>query len=139
MQAIVARARANNPNLNFVIGSGTAQRGRPRLGQELGLVEGRFRGRRRRQRAHAAARPPTCGALDSKGRVQFDPGQQKQISQAMKAAAQQLGTPINWGGDFKSFKDAPHFELAGGATGRTSSAAPVGPAASAPARPPARA
>lgn len=33
------------------------------------------------------------------------------ISAAMKKAAQELGTPIEWGGDWKSFKDGPHFQL----------------------------
>jgi peptidoglycan L-alanyl-D-glutamate endopeptidase CwlK len=30
---------------------------------------------------------------------------------AMKAAAEELEIPIVWGGDWKSFYDAPHFEL----------------------------
>lgn len=30
---------------------------------------------------------------------------------AMKAAAQELGVPIEWGGDWTSFKDGPHFQL----------------------------
>jgi peptidoglycan L-alanyl-D-glutamate endopeptidase CwlK len=33
------------------------------------------------------------------------------IAAAMKAAAKELGIPIKWGGDWKSFKDGPHFEL----------------------------
>lgn len=33
------------------------------------------------------------------------------ISRAMKAAAAELGVPIQWGGDWKTFKDTPHFEL----------------------------
>lgn len=34
-----------------------------------------------------------------------------QISKAMKTAAEELKVPIVWGGDWKSFKDGPHFEL----------------------------
>ncbi len=34
-----------------------------------------------------------------------------QISMAFKEAAKLLSIPINWGGDWKSFKDTPHFEL----------------------------
>ena len=34
-----------------------------------------------------------------------------QIANAMKAAATELGIPIVWGGDWKTFKDGPHFEL----------------------------
>jgi peptidoglycan LD-endopeptidase CwlK len=33
------------------------------------------------------------------------------IADAMKIAAAELETPIQWGGDWKSFKDGPHFEL----------------------------
>jgi peptidoglycan L-alanyl-D-glutamate endopeptidase CwlK len=33
------------------------------------------------------------------------------VSWAMKKAAAELGTPITWGGDWKSFKDGPHYEL----------------------------
>jgi peptidoglycan LD-endopeptidase CwlK len=33
------------------------------------------------------------------------------MSEAMKAAAEELEVPIVWGGDWKSFYDAPHFEL----------------------------
>lgn len=34
-----------------------------------------------------------------------------QIAASMKAAAKELGIPIEWGGDWKSFKDGPHFQL----------------------------
>lgn len=33
------------------------------------------------------------------------------MSEAMKTAAEELDIPIKWGGDWKSFYDAPHFEL----------------------------
>lgn len=33
------------------------------------------------------------------------------IADAMKRAANALNVPIVWGGDWKSFKDGPHFEL----------------------------
>jgi len=33
------------------------------------------------------------------------------IANAMKAAANELGVSIVWGGDWKTFKDGPHFEL----------------------------
>lgn len=33
------------------------------------------------------------------------------LAEAMKAAANQLGIKIVWGGDWKSFRDGPHFEL----------------------------
>lgn len=33
------------------------------------------------------------------------------IATAMKTAAKELGIPIVWGGDWRNFKDGPHFEL----------------------------
>lgn len=33
------------------------------------------------------------------------------IAEAMKAAADEVGVPIEWGGDWKSFPDGPHFQL----------------------------
>ncbi|MBI6339926.1 M15 family metallopeptidase [Proteus sp. LHD240705] len=37
------------------------------------------------------------------------------VSKAMKKAAHQLGVSINWGGDWVSFRDGPHYELCRGA------------------------
>lgn len=33
------------------------------------------------------------------------------IADAIKKAANELKVPIEWGGDWKSFKDGPHFQL----------------------------
>lgn len=33
------------------------------------------------------------------------------MAKAMKAAAAELNIPIEWGGDWKTFKDGPHFQL----------------------------
>lgn len=33
------------------------------------------------------------------------------VAQAMKKAAEELGVPIVWGGDWRSFVDQPHYEL----------------------------
>lgn len=33
------------------------------------------------------------------------------IADAMKEAARQEGVPLEWGGDWKSFKDGPHWQL----------------------------
>ena len=34
-----------------------------------------------------------------------------QIAAAMKEASKQLGIPIEWGGDWRTFRDGPHFQL----------------------------
>lgn len=33
------------------------------------------------------------------------------IAAAMKQASAQVGVPIEWGGDWRTFKDGPHFQL----------------------------
>ena len=33
------------------------------------------------------------------------------IADAMKEAGRQVKVPIEWGGDFRTFKDGPHFQL----------------------------
>lgn len=35
----------------------------------------------------------------------------ERIAAAMKLAAKELGVAITWGGDWRTFKDGPHFEL----------------------------
>ncbi|MEJ9514940.1 M15 family metallopeptidase, partial [Escherichia coli] len=35
----------------------------------------------------------------------------EKIAQAFKQAAAELGTVIEWGGDWTSLKDGPHFQL----------------------------
>jgi hypothetical protein len=45
--------------------------------------------------------------IDWNDRKRFDA-----MGAAMKKAAQTVGVKIKWGGDFESFYDGPHFELA---------------------------
>lgn len=33
------------------------------------------------------------------------------LAKAMKQAAKELGVPLEWGGDWRKFKDGPHFQL----------------------------
>ncbi len=35
----------------------------------------------------------------------------EKIAAAMKEAGRELGIPVEWGGDWKGFKDGPHFQL----------------------------
>ena len=43
--------------------------------------------------------------------VSWEPEAFLPIAEAMKKAADILDTPIVWGGDWRTFKDYPHFEL----------------------------
>ena len=45
------------------------------------------------------------------GEIRWDWPLYAKIATAMKAAAGELRTPIEWGGDWRRFKDGPHFQL----------------------------
>lgn len=45
------------------------------------------------------------------GGVRWDWPLYYKIADAMKQAAEELNIPIEWGGDWKSFKDGPHYQL----------------------------
>lgn len=45
------------------------------------------------------------------GKAAFDWPLYYQLGPAVKRAAKELNVAIVWGGDWKSFKDGPHFEL----------------------------
>lgn len=43
--------------------------------------------------------------------VSWDWSLYEQIAQAFKQAAAELSIPVEWGGDWKTLKDGPHFQL----------------------------
>jgi peptidoglycan LD-endopeptidase CwlK len=45
------------------------------------------------------------------GRMDWSWPLYKGFADNMKAAAKQLGLTVEWGGDWKTFKDGPHFQL----------------------------
>lgn len=45
------------------------------------------------------------------GEVRWDWPLYHQIAAAVKQAARELGVPIEWGGDWRTFKDGPHYQL----------------------------
>lgn len=45
------------------------------------------------------------------GHVRWDWPLYDQIALAMKVAAEELNVPLEWGGDWTTFKDGPHFQL----------------------------
>lgn len=56
--------------------------------------------------AHAVDLAYTIG-----GKVRWDWPLYDKLSKAVKAAAKAEKVPIEWGGDWTSFKDGPHFQL----------------------------
>jgi peptidoglycan L-alanyl-D-glutamate endopeptidase CwlK len=55
---------------------------------------------------HAVDLAPFIG-----GRIRWDWPPFHLLAKAMKTAAAELGVAIVWGGDWRTFKDGPHFEL----------------------------
>jgi len=45
------------------------------------------------------------------GKVRWEAAYFRPIAEAFRQASRELGIPIEWGGDWKTFKDMPHFEL----------------------------
>lgn len=50
-------------------------------------------------------------AVTLNGKVRWDWPLYQKLADIMKEAARLEKIPITWGGDWKSFKDGPHFEL----------------------------
>ncbi|MDE0843074.1 MAG: M15 family metallopeptidase [Psychrobacter pacificensis] len=50
-------------------------------------------------------------ALDEAGKVTWDWDYYLPLASAVKQAATELGVTIEWGGDWKTFKDGPHYQL----------------------------
>lgn len=50
-------------------------------------------------------------AATVKGQVRWDWPLYSKLAEAMKAAAKELNIPLEWGGDWRTLKDGPHFQL----------------------------
>lgn len=59
---------------------------------------------------HLTGHAVDLGAMVA-GTVRWDWPLYHQVAKAMKAAAAELAIPLEWGGDWRTFKDGPHFQL----------------------------
>lgn len=59
---------------------------------------------------HLTGHAVDLGALVG-GKVRWDWPLYYKIADAVKAASAELDIPIEWGGDWKKFKDGPHWQL----------------------------
>lgn len=50
-------------------------------------------------------------AIKLDGKLRWDEPLYVQLGKAMKAAAKAENVPMEWGGDWKTFSDKPHFQL----------------------------
>lgn len=59
---------------------------------------------------HITGHAVDLGALIG-GKISWDWPVYSKIADAMKKASKELNIPIEWGGDWKTFKDGPHYQL----------------------------
>lgn len=105
MQAIVKHAM-NTTGLKFVVGSGKRDSAQQKIAIDLGWSK-------TKDSRHLGGDAVDIWALDENGQVTFDPQYYEDISKAMISSAADLGYELEWGGNWKSFKDIPHFEFEG--------------------------
>lgn len=101
---VMARARALSP-LEFVVIEGlrTTERQRQLVASGASKTLNS-----RHLTGHAVDIVPRDPAT---GKLVFDWPLYHRLAPAVKAAAQELSVPIVWGGDWRTFRDGPHFEL----------------------------
>ncbi len=99
----VMRRAIELSEIDFMITEGmrTMQR------QEALLRDGKSKALRSRHLTGHAVDGAAC--VDEK--VSWDWQHYDVIARAVKQAGAELGIPVEWGGDWKSFKDGPHFQL----------------------------
>ena len=104
LAAVFRKAQADNPGLRFVIGSGVRDAALQRKAVEWGWSK-------TDESHHLHGDAADLWVLNDRGQVVFDPKLQDAAAAAVKKAAQELGVGVRWGGEFRRFKDRPHFEL----------------------------
>jgi peptidoglycan LD-endopeptidase CwlK len=62
--------------------------------------------RSRHLTGHAVDIAPLVG-----GQVRWDWPLYRELAKVVKQAAAEVGVPIEWGGDWRTFKDGPHWQL----------------------------
>jgi peptidoglycan L-alanyl-D-glutamate endopeptidase CwlK len=60
---------------------------------------------------HLTGHAVDLAPIGPKGQVAWDWPLFNKLAAAMKMAAAELKVPLEWGGDWKSFPDGPHFQL----------------------------
>lgn len=99
---VVARA-AELTTVDFIVTEGKRTQARQKQLVAAGASKTM---RSRHLTGHAVDLAATVG-----GQVRWDWPLYHKLAEAMKQAAAELKVPIEWGGDWKSFKDGPHFQL----------------------------
>jgi peptidoglycan L-alanyl-D-glutamate endopeptidase CwlK len=60
---------------------------------------------------HLTGHAVDLAVQDENGKIRWDWPLYHKLAAVVKQAAGECATPIEWGGDWRSFKDGPHFQL----------------------------
>lgn len=102
LQSVIGAAAAICP-LEFVVTEGLRSRDRQKMLFDAGKS-------RTLDSEHCKGRAvDVCVLIDGKANWTF--ANYATVAKAVKAAARQLDVEIEWGGDWPTFKDGPHFQL----------------------------
>ena len=100
----VVRRAARNTTVDFIVTEGLRTKDR----QAQLFAKGASRTMNSK---HLTGRAVDLAAMVD-GEVRWDWPLYHKLAKAMKDAADECGVKIVWGGDWRTFKDGPHFELA---------------------------
>lgn len=99
----VVKKAAVMSSLDFTVLEGLRTQARQKQLMELGATKTM---NSRHLTGHAVDLAPMVG-----GTVRWDWPLYYQLAEVVKAAANSENVPITWGGDWRTFKDGPHWEL----------------------------
>jgi len=103
LRRVMDRALHSSP-LDFIVIEGLRSEDRQRQLVEQGAS-------RTMNSRHITGHAVDLLPIGPNGKAAFDWPLYNKLAPAIKAAAEAEGVAIVWGGDWKSFKDGPHFEL----------------------------
>lgn len=94
-------------DFTVVEGLRTPERQRELVAQGASQTQNSLHLRQQDGYGHAVDLAPLVG-----GAIPWSDWEQfRRVADVVKACATELGTPVEWGGDWKSLKDGPHFQL----------------------------
>lgn len=107
LKKVVLRCAANS-KIDFVVTEGKRTLARQK---EL-VAKGASKTMKSRHLPSSDGKSRACDlAVKIGGKVRWDWPLYTGLAKDMKTAAAQVGVPLEWGGDWKSFKDGPHYQL----------------------------
>lgn len=88
---------------------------------DFGITEG-LRSKERQRQLFASGKSQTMNSRHITGHavdvvayragvISWEWGCYEKIARAIKLAAQEMNVPVEWGGDWETLKDGPHFQL----------------------------